>query len=84
MRDGKQTIHGSIGLKHPSWIAEDRNTPKPVFQADDAEMNKKSKSPLYFEYVLEDSGGIPYQISPLHKFYTRVSKSLIGIIMVSA
>ena len=84
MRDGKQAIHGCIGLKHPSWIAEDPNTPKPVFKANDAEMDKKSKNPLYFEYVMEDSGGIPYQISTEYKFYTRVAKSLIGILTVSA
>ena len=84
MRDGKQDIHGSAGLKHLSWIAEDPNTPKPVFKANDAEMNKKTKSHLYFEYCLEDSGGIPYRISMEHKFYTRVSKSLIEIIKVRA
>ena len=84
MRNGKQSIHGFVGLKHPSWIAEDPNTPKPVFRAIDAEMENSSKSPLYFQYVKEDSGGIPFQVSSFNKFYTHVSQSLIEIIKVSA
>ena len=65
MRDGKQDIHGSAGLKHLSWIAEDPNTPKPVFKANDAEMNKKLKALFILNIVwkIPEASRIGYQWS---------------------
>jgi hypothetical protein len=74
MKNGKEEIHGTEGLKHSSWLAE-----KPIgqhnFVLEDPEMESQSKNPLYFEFHNLSSLSIPFKLGNVAKFYTTVFKS---------
>ena len=81
MKNEKEQIHGSEGLKHPSWIAE-----QPIgqhsFILHDQELESQAKNPLYFEYHARAAPSLPFRLGQRGKFYTSVFKNTHVIMKV--